>query len=77
MNMENRSSWPTSQHQAVSTEPMADIRGQTPGSRQEIWSHAQRLYALGELGAAAQLFTQLATTGYQRQEELEGETING
>jgi len=77
MNMENRSAWPTFLRQPVSTESSADTCGQTSTDRQETWDHAQRLYEIGEFGAAAQLFTQLASPEYQSRVELDREVING
>lgn len=60
MNMEDRSTWAPYLGEPVAAQPMEDVRGQPPESRQETWERAQRLYAIGELNAAARLFTQLA-----------------
>jgi hypothetical protein len=77
MNMEYRSAWPPYLREPISAASPADIYEQTPARRQEIWDHAQRLYAIGELGAAAQLFSQLAASGYPHHAELEREAIHG
>jgi len=77
MNMENRSAWPPYLREPVSAEPLLDLFGQTPERRQAIWEHAQRLYAIGELAAAAQLFAQLAASDHTHPAEREVEAIHG
>jgi hypothetical protein len=77
MNMENRSTWPPYPGEAVAAEPMADVCEQPPDSRQKLWERAHRLYAIGELNTAAQLFTRLAESSYTSHEELEVEAAHG
>jgi hypothetical protein len=77
MTKENRSAWPPYLLKPVSTELPADICPQTHDRRQDLWDRAQRLYAIGELRRAAQLFSQLAASKYVHQAGLRVEAING
>jgi hypothetical protein len=77
MNMEDRSTLPTNLGEPVAAKPMADAREQPPGSRQELWERAQRLYAIGELNAAAILFTQLAESRSTSHGESATEAAHG
>jgi hypothetical protein len=77
MNKEYRSTWRPYRCEPVSAELPSDIFGQTHDRRQDLWDRAQRLYAIGELGTAAQLFSQLAASRYAHQVGLKVEAING
>lgn len=77
MNKENRSTWPPYLGEAAAAEAMVDVCEQLPDSRQERWERAHRLYAIGELSAAARLFTQLAETNDASREELAVEALHG
>ena len=77
MNMENRSTWAPYLGEPVAAQPMQDICGRPPDSRHAAWERAHRLYAIGELKAAAQLFTQLAESTDTNHEELAVEAAHG
>jgi hypothetical protein len=77
MNMEDRSTLPTNLGEPVAAGPMADVRKQPPESRQELWKRAHRLYAIGELNAAAKLFTHLAEGTYANHGERATEAAHG
>jgi len=77
MNMENRSTWAPYLGEPVGAESMADVCDQPPDSRPATWKRAHRLYVIGELGAAAQLFARLAESADTIQEELAVEAAHG
>jgi len=77
MNMENCSTWPPYLGVPVAAEPMEDVYDQPPDSRQAAWERGHRLYAIGELNAAARLFAQLAESTDTNHEELAVEAAHG
>lgn len=77
MTKENHSARPTYLREPVSAEPSAEISDPMSSSEQETWERAQRLYAIGEMLEAAQLFTQLATGRHAEEVELTREAIHG
>jgi hypothetical protein len=55
----------------------SDCRETPVNMRQQLRERAQRLYMIGELNMAAQLFLELATGGYPEQPKSAGEACNG
>lgn len=55
----------------------AGVIGNRLTSRDAIKGRAHRLYAIGELKAAAQLFCELASRGLPHQAESQAEAIHG
>jgi hypothetical protein len=76
MTKENRSAWPTCLREPVSAEPSAEITNSMSSSEQETWERAHRLYAIGEMLEAAQLFAQLATGRHPEEVEVKREAVH-
>jgi hypothetical protein len=77
MTKENRSAWLPYLREPVSAEPSAEISDSKSPSEQKTWERAHRLYAIGEMLEAAQLFAQLATSRHAEAVGPAREAIHG
>ncbi len=77
MNMENRSTWAADSGERVLLAEPADHCEEVFAIRQQLWERAQRLYAIGELHSAAELFSELAAGSHPHQAEGGVEAIRG